>query len=183
VKGVPPLETVLNRAVALKTSNRFRSELESAVCLEDLFVLQVLVKRLDPAVVPGAPARLSEDLASSRLYAALLRCLQLVLVHERTSLEPQVSLRITSHRLVMRMVKTTLVTPCFVYLSVELSWHASVGSYKLLVSTTFMVYVESCFWQSELSFDPVISMLQTVGICCSMSIDPVSTFRFCRSPL
>lgn len=146
-----------------------------------IIVLQVLAKRLDSAVVPRAPARLSEDLASSRLYAALLRCLQLVLVHERISLEPQVSLRITSHWLVMQMVKTMLVTPCFVCLNVELSWPASVGSYQLSVSTTFMV--ESCFWQSELCLSSACPMIQTVGICCSMSIDFVSTFRFCRSPL
>jgi hypothetical protein len=148
-------------------------------------VLQLLTKRLDSALVPGAPGRLSEDLASSRLYAALLRCLQLVLVHERTSLEPQVSLRITSHWLVMQVVKTMLVTPCFVCLNVELSWHASAGSYELSVSTTFVVYVESCFWQ--LDYASILSsacpMIQTVGICCSMSIDFVSKCRFCRSPL
>ena len=32
-----------------------------------------------------------EDLASSRFYAALLRCLQLVLTHEKASLESRVS--------------------------------------------------------------------------------------------
>ncbi|GAQ81235.1 hypothetical protein KFL_000750040 [Klebsormidium nitens] len=57
--------------------------------------LEVLGKRLDLATAPG---RLMEDLASSRLYAALLRCLQLVLVHEKVSLDTRVASLVPSLR-------------------------------------------------------------------------------------